>query len=142
MVIDTSAIAAIAFNEPEAETFERKVVDAPRRFISAATILELTIVIEARLSEVGAAELDVWLYKAGVEIVAVDADQIAVAKAWLAPLRQRPAFGGTELWRLLLLCAGQDACSLRSLPRRSFRSFEAAPPRVCFGLGRLGYPFP
>ncbi|WP_113737928.1 type II toxin-antitoxin system VapC family toxin [Rhizobiales bacterium] len=83
MVIDTSAIVAIAFNEPEAETYEQKVVDAPRRFISAATILELAIVIEARLGEAGAAELDLWLYKAGVEIVAVDAEQIAVARrAW------------------------------------------------------------
>ncbi|WEX90130.1 type II toxin-antitoxin system VapC family toxin [Sinorhizobium garamanticum] len=83
MVIDTSAIVALAFNEPEAETYERKVVDAPRRFISAATVLELAIVIEARLGEAGAAELDLWLYKAGVEIVAVDAEQIAVARrAW------------------------------------------------------------
>ncbi|MGH6805946.1 MAG: type II toxin-antitoxin system VapC family toxin [Ensifer adhaerens] len=83
MVIDTSAIVAIAFNEPDAETYEQKVVDAPRRFISAATILELAIVIEARLGEAGAAELDLWLYKAGVEIVAVDAEQIAVARrAW------------------------------------------------------------
>ncbi len=83
MVIHTSAIVAIAFNEPEAETYEQKVVDAPRRFISAATILELAIVIEARLGEAGAAELDLWLYKAGVEIVAVDAEQIAVARrAW------------------------------------------------------------
>ncbi|WP_026614438.1 type II toxin-antitoxin system VapC family toxin [Ensifer aridi] len=83
MVIDTSAIVAIAFNEPEAETYEQKVVDAARRFISAATVLELAIVIEARLGEAGAAELDLWLYKAGVEIVAVDAEQIAVAKrAW------------------------------------------------------------
>ncbi|WEX74638.1 type II toxin-antitoxin system VapC family toxin [Sinorhizobium numidicum] len=83
MVIDTSAIVAIAFNEPEAESYEQKVVDAPRRFISAATVLELAIVIEARLGEAGAAELDLWLYKAGVEIVAVDAEQIAVARrAW------------------------------------------------------------
>lgn len=83
MVIDTSAIVAIAFNEPEAETQEQKVVDAARRFISAATVLELAIVIEARLGEAGAAELDLWLYKAGVEIVAVDAEQIAVARrAW------------------------------------------------------------
>ncbi|MDK1494482.1 type II toxin-antitoxin system VapC family toxin [Sinorhizobium sp. 7-81] len=83
MVIDTSAIVAIAFNEPEAAIFEQKAVDAPRRFISAATILELTIVIEARLGEAGTAELDLWLYKAGVEIVAVDAEQIAVARrAW------------------------------------------------------------
>ena len=38
---------------------------------------------EARLGEAGAAELDLWLYKAGVEIVAVDAEQIAVARrAW------------------------------------------------------------
>ena len=78
MVIDTSAIVAIAFNEPDAETYEQKVVDAPRRFISAATILELSIVIEARLGEAGAAELDLWLYKAGVEVVAVDADRKSV----------------------------------------------------------------
>ncbi len=45
MVIDTSAVVAIAFNEPEAETYEEKVVDAPRRFMSAATVLELAIVI-------------------------------------------------------------------------------------------------
>ncbi|NOV19850.1 type II toxin-antitoxin system VapC family toxin [Ensifer adhaerens] len=83
MVIDTSAIVAIAFNEPDAETYEQKVVDAPRRFISAATILELSIVIEARLGEAGAAELDLWLYKAGVEVVAVDAEQITIARrAW------------------------------------------------------------
>ncbi|MEY9626300.1 type II toxin-antitoxin system VapC family toxin [Sinorhizobium fredii] len=83
MVIDTSAVVAIAFNEPEGETYEEKVVDAPRRFMSAATVLELAIVIEARLGEAGAAELDLWLHKAGVEIVAVDAEQIAVARrAW------------------------------------------------------------
>lgn len=82
-MVDTSAIVAIAFNEPDAETYEQKVVDAPRRFISAATILELSIVIEARLGEAGAAELDLWLYKAGVEVVAVDAEQIAIARrAW------------------------------------------------------------
>lgn len=83
MVIDTSAIVAIAFNEPEAEAFETKIVDAPRRFMSAATILELSIVIEACLGDAGASELDLWLHKAGVEIVPVDTDQIAIARrAW------------------------------------------------------------
>lgn len=83
MVIDTSAIVAIAFNEPEAETYEQKIVDAPWRLISAATLFELAIVIEARLGEQGAAELDLWLHKAGVEVVAVDAQQITVARrAW------------------------------------------------------------
>jgi len=85
MVIDTSAIVAIAFNESEAEAFEAKIVDAPRRFMSAASVLELAMVIDARLGEAGAAELDLWLHKAGVEIVSVDTDQIAIARrAWRA----------------------------------------------------------
>ena len=83
MIIDTSAVVAIAFNEPEAEAFEAKIVDAPRRYMSAASVLELAMVIEARLGEAGAAELDLWLHKAGVEIVSVDIDQIAIARrAW------------------------------------------------------------
>ncbi|WP_431324829.1 type II toxin-antitoxin system VapC family toxin [Rhizobium sp. YTU87027] len=85
MVIDTSAVVAIAFGEPEAEAFEAKIVDAPRRFMTAASVLELAIVIEARMGEAGAAELDLWLHKAGVEIVSVDTDQIAIARrAWRA----------------------------------------------------------
>ncbi len=83
MVIDTSAVVAIAFNEPEAEAFEAKIVDAPRRYMSAASVLELAMVIEARLGEAGSAELDLWLHKAGVEIVPVDTDQVAIARrAW------------------------------------------------------------
>jgi ribonuclease VapC len=83
MVIDASAIVAIAFNEEEAEAFERRIADDPIRLISAATVLEAAIVIEAKLGEAGGAELDLWLYKASVEIVPVDADQADVARrAW------------------------------------------------------------
>lgn len=83
MVIDTSAIVAIAMNEPEAAGFERKIADDPLRLISAASLLEVSMVIETRLGEAGAAEIDLWLYKAGVETVAVDVDQIDVARrAW------------------------------------------------------------
>ena len=49
MVIDTSPIVAIAFNEPEAESFEHRIADAPVRLISAATVLEAAMVIETRL---------------------------------------------------------------------------------------------
>ncbi len=48
-MIGASAIVAIAFNEPEAESFEHRIVDAPVRLISAATVLEAAMVIEARL---------------------------------------------------------------------------------------------
>ena len=83
MVIDTSAIVAIAMNESEAEAFERRIADAAGRLISAATVLEAAMVLETRLGEPGGGELDLWLLRAGVEIVAVDtihADQ--ARRAW------------------------------------------------------------
>jgi len=83
MVIDTSAIVAIAFNEPEAEAFEQRIADAPTRLISAAAVFEAAMVIETRLGEQGGSELDLWLHKAGVEIVAVDAEHADQAgRAW------------------------------------------------------------
>jgi ribonuclease VapC len=83
MVIDSSAIVAIAFNEAEAAEFERRIADDPVRLISAATVLEASMVIETRLGEAGGSELDLWLHKVGVEIVAVDAEQADLARrAW------------------------------------------------------------
>jgi ribonuclease VapC len=83
MVIDTSAIVAIALDEPEAVSFEQEIASDPVRLISAATVLEATMVIETRLGEEGGRELDLWLYKAGVDIVVVDIDQLEAARrAW------------------------------------------------------------
>ena len=83
MVIDTSALVAIALDEPEAPEFERRIADASVRLISAATLLEAAMVIETRLGEAGGGELDLWLHKAGVEIVAVDAELADQARrAW------------------------------------------------------------
>jgi ribonuclease VapC len=83
MVIDTSAIAAILFDEPDAAALEGKIADDPVRLMSAATFLEATIVIEARLGDPGVREFDLWLHRAEVEIVSVDAEQTDMARrAW------------------------------------------------------------
>lgn len=83
MVIDTSAIVAIAQNEPEAPDFERLIADDPIRLISAATMLETAMVLETRFGDPGGAELDLWLAKANVEIVAVGAEHADQARrAW------------------------------------------------------------
>lgn len=83
MVIDTSAIVAIALNEDDAADIERLIVDDPIRLISAATVLEATMVIETRLGDAGGREFDLWLVKIGAEIVAVDAVQAdAARRAW------------------------------------------------------------
>src|SRR4051794_26119172 len=83
MVIDTSAIAAIALNEPEAAEFERRIADDPVRLISAATVLEATIVLETRLGEAAGREFDLWLHKVAAEVVPVDVEQMdAARRAW------------------------------------------------------------
>lgn len=83
MVIDTSAIVAIAQNEHEAPTFEQLIADDPVRLISAATVLEAAMVLETRFGEPGGAELDLWLARAGVDIIAVEAEHADQARrAW------------------------------------------------------------
>ena len=83
MVIDTSAIVAIALNEPDAAELEVRIADDPVRLISAATVLEATIVLETRLGDEGGREFDLWLLKIGAEITPVDAEQTDTARrAW------------------------------------------------------------
>jgi ribonuclease VapC len=83
MVIDTLAIVAIALNEADAADLEQRIADDPVRLTSAATVLEVTIVLETRLGEAGGREFDLRLLKIGAEIVPVDAEQIDTARrAW------------------------------------------------------------
>ena len=83
MVIDTSAIVAILYDEPDAQEIQRKIASDPVRLLSAATLLEATILIETHLGEAGGQKLDLLLYKTSVEIVPVDLDQAEVARwAW------------------------------------------------------------
>ena len=81
MVIDTSALVAMLGDEPEAQRFEVAVQDDPVRLMSSSSYLEAAIVIEARFGEPGGRELDLWLHRAGVDLVGVDADQAEVARA-------------------------------------------------------------
>ena len=83
MVIDTSAIVAIFFGEPDAPRYREHIADDPVRRVSAATLVEAAMVIEARFGEAGGAELDLWLHKADVEIVAVTVEHADQARrAW------------------------------------------------------------
>ncbi len=61
--------------------FAQAIEASPQRLLSAANLLEASIVIESRKGEVGGRELDLLLYRAGIEIVAVDQDQAEIARA-------------------------------------------------------------
>jgi ribonuclease VapC len=83
MVIDSSAIGAMLFDEPEAPLFERMIADDPFRVLSAVTLVEAGIIVEARLGDAGARELDLWLQRVGIEIVPADSEQADIARrAW------------------------------------------------------------
>jgi len=81
MVIETSALVAMLTNEPEAQRFEAAVEADPVRLMSAASYLEAAIVVEQRFGEPGGRELDLWLHRAGVDLVGVDAEQADVARS-------------------------------------------------------------
>src|SRR5262245_63253300 len=80
MVLDTSALLALLLYESEAEAFRTAVEEDPTRLVSAATLLQTAVVIEARKGDAGGRELDLLIHKAGIDIVAVDADQIVEAR--------------------------------------------------------------
>ena len=83
MVIDTSAIVAVLLNEATAARIAQVIGTASPRLLSAANLLEASIVIDARKGEAGGRELDLLIYRAGIEIVAVDHDQVEIARiAW------------------------------------------------------------
>jgi ribonuclease VapC len=49
--------------------------------LSAASLLEASIVIESRKGEAGGRELDLLIYRGGIEVVGVDQDQAETARA-------------------------------------------------------------
>ena len=83
MVIDTSAIAAIFFGEPERHIFLDAITSAESRLISAASIVEAGIVLEGRQGEAAGREFDLFVVRASLQIVPVDAEQSELARsAW------------------------------------------------------------
>ncbi|HEV2365742.1 MAG TPA: type II toxin-antitoxin system VapC family toxin [Caulobacteraceae bacterium] len=69
-MIDTSAVAAILFGEPDARTFSEAIEAAPTRLISAVTRAELSFVVEGRKQEAARADLESLLDRAEFEVVA------------------------------------------------------------------------
>lgn len=83
MVIDTSALAAIFFHEPERESFRDAIAAADSRLISAATLLEAGMVIESRRGASAGREFDLFVVRADIQVIPVDVEQADIARsAW------------------------------------------------------------
>jgi ribonuclease VapC len=81
MVIDTSVLVAILLGEPGAPALARAIETVPIRLLSAANLLEASMVIESRKGEAAGRELDLLIYRAAIEIVPTDQDQAEIARA-------------------------------------------------------------
>jgi ribonuclease VapC len=119
VVIDTSALLAILSDEPERRSFNEAIQSAESPAMSATTFVETSIVIEARFGGDGVRDLDHFLGVAGIDIVAVDADQAHVARRAFSKFGKgrHPAalnFGDCFSYALAkvrgerLLCKGED----------------------------------
>lgn len=83
MVIDTSAIIAILFGEPEADNLIRVISQSQETIMSSFSVLEAGIVMEAKKGEAGGREFDLFIQKAEIKIVPLDPEQIVLARvAW------------------------------------------------------------
>ena len=76
MVIDTSALVAILQDEPERRAFNRAIEAAERLAMSAASFVEVSMIIESRFGSDGIRDLA----KANIELVPVDAEQAHIAR--------------------------------------------------------------
>ena len=81
MIIDSSAVVGIFNSEPEADALEDALISARNRRMSAATLVELYVVIDGKRDPVRSARLDELLRRSDVEIVDVTAEQAYIARA-------------------------------------------------------------
>ena len=83
MIVDTSALVAILFDESDAGYYLRMVTEAPRCSMSAANYLESTIVVERRLGALGGQELELFVNRTPIYLEPVTLDQAEAARqAW------------------------------------------------------------
>ena len=83
MIVDSSAVLAVLYREPDAGRFERAIASAPGCRMSVANVLETSIVMEGRGGSAAGHALDRFLKAAVIELEPVTAEHMEAARrAW------------------------------------------------------------
>lgn len=83
MIIDTSALLAVLFGESDAENYARAISEAEVCRISAATFVEISVVVESQTGDAGSRQWDSFFRTAGISIEPVTEEQAHAARqAW------------------------------------------------------------
>jgi ribonuclease VapC len=80
MILDTSALVAILFREPEAELFTRLIHSTAHNRISAGTCLELAVVLERQAGLEADRQREMFFRRAGIAVEAFTEDQLLIAR--------------------------------------------------------------
>lgn len=80
MILDTSAMVAILYREPEAATFTQLIHDADACRISVANYVELSMVIEGQLGPEGMRQAEAFFRRAGITIAPLTVDHGELAR--------------------------------------------------------------
>jgi len=80
MIVDTSAMVAIFYGEPEAADFTKRIHGAASTRISVANYVELSMVIEKQLGPEGMIQVDAFFRRAAITIEPVTIDQGNLAR--------------------------------------------------------------
>jgi ribonuclease VapC len=80
MIVDTSALIAILYGEPEARNFVERIRAADVCRISVANHVELSMVVESQLGPNGTRQADAFLRRAGVVVEPVTLEQGDLAR--------------------------------------------------------------
>jgi ribonuclease VapC len=80
MVIDSSAALAILLGEAENELLAAAIDADTTRLMSAVSVLETSIVVEARKGPAAGRELDLFLHRGRIDIVPFNAHQLELAR--------------------------------------------------------------
>ena len=93
MIVDTSAVLAILFNEEDAESHARAISEAESRRMSAVNYVEAAIVVEAQTKERGSRQFDAFFRRAGIVIEPVTEEQAHAARQAYTDFGQRSLCG-------------------------------------------------
>ncbi len=80
MVIDSSPLAAILFSESDASVYVSAILNDVTRVVSAATLLETSMVVTDQLKGSSVEALDELVLKLNLVIVPVDYEQVVAAR--------------------------------------------------------------
>jgi len=80
MILDTSALVAILYREPEAQAFTQAIHDADTCRISVASYVELSMVIEQQLGPEGMRQSEAFFRRASITVEPVTVEQGELAR--------------------------------------------------------------